>query len=146
MRTLALTLAIVLSGASAGAQELVKGQDLVKGRTDLPELVLGNDEGNDYAVSQKDIELQSGKSYRLSITAKGSKEYKFFAPEFFRNTWVNQIVVNHLEIHMQGPPHHLEFDDAGTIDVEFVAMRPGEFPWYVQGLEGRGMTGRFIVK
>jgi hypothetical protein len=47
---------------------------------------------------------------------------------------------------MAGPPHHLEFDDQGTIDLEFVVMRPGEFPWYVQGLESRGMTGRFIVK
>lgn len=120
--------------------------DLAKGRTDLPELVLGNKEGNDYAVSQKEIEMESGKSYRLSITAKGGKEYKFFAPDFFRNTWINQIVINHLEIHMQGAPGHLEFDDQGTIHVELVTIRPGEYPWYVQGLEGRGMTGKFIVK
>lgn len=120
--------------------------DLVKGRTDLPELVLGNDEGSDYVVSRKQIEMESGKSYRLAITAKGGKEYKFFAPEFFRNSWVNQIVINHLEVHMQGAPHHLEFDDQGTIHVEFVAMRPGEYPWYIQGLEAQGMTGTFIVK
>jgi len=61
-------------------------------------------------------------------------------------TGVNQIVINHLEIHMQGPPHHLEFDDTGTIHVEFVMIRPGEYPWYIQGMESRGMTGRFIVK
>jgi hypothetical protein len=122
------------------------GVDLVRGRTDLPELVLGDGEGNDFAVSQKDIEMESGKSYRLSITAKGAKEYKFFAPDFFRHIWINQIVINHLEIHMQGAPRHLEFDDQGTIHVEFVAIRPGEYPWYIQGLESRGMTGRFIVK
>jgi len=46
---------------------------------------------------------------------------------------------------MQGPPHHLEFDD-GTIELQFVAMRPGDFSWYVQGLESRGMAGRFVVK
>jgi hypothetical protein len=120
--------------------------DLVRGRTDLPELVLGNDEGDDFAVSRKEIELESGKSYRLSITAKGSKEYKFFAPELFRHSWINQIVINHLEIHMLGVPHHLEFDDQGTIHVEFVAIRPGEYPWFVQGLESKGMTGKFIVK
>lgn len=133
-----LALLIGLSPATA--------TDLVRGRTDLPELVLGTDDGNDYAVSRKDIEMESGKSYRLSVTAKGSKEYKFFAPEFFRHSWINQIVVNHLEIHMQGAPHHLEFDDQGTIHVEFVAIRPGEYPWYVQGLESRGMAGKFIVK
>jgi hypothetical protein len=120
--------------------------DLVRGRTELPELVLGNGEGDDFVVSQKDIAMESGKSYRLAITAKGSKEYKFFAPEFFRHVWFNQIVINHLEVHMQGAPHHLEFDDQGTINVEFVTIRPGEYPWYVQGLEERGMAGKFIIK
>jgi hypothetical protein len=120
--------------------------DMAKGRQDLPELVLGNDEGNDFAVSVKEIEMEGGKSYRLSITSKGGKEYKFFAPAFFRNVWMNQIVINHLEVHMLGVPNHLEFDDAGTIHVEFVAVRPGEFPWFIQGLEGRGMTGRLIIK
>lgn len=136
-----------LAAALALAAILPAGAvDLVRGRTELPELILGDGESNDYAVSQKDIQLESGKSYRLSITAKGSKEYKFFAPDFFRHTWINQIVINHLEIHMQGAPRHLEFDDQGTIHVEFVAIRPGEYPWYVQGLESRGMTGRFLVK
>lgn len=120
--------------------------DLVKGRDDLPELVLGNEEGDDFAVSQKDIAMESGKSYRLSITAKGTKEYKFFAPDFFRHIWISQIVINHLEIHMQGAPSHLEFDDQGTIDIEFVTIRPGDYPWYIQGLEGKGMTGKFIVR
>ncbi|TCR65628.1 hypothetical protein [Bosea sp. BK604] len=140
MRLLLILLA-ALSGLSQAA-----AMDLVRGRTDLPELVLGNDDGDDFAVSRKEIELESGKSYRLSITAKGSKEYKFFAPELFRHIWINQIVINHLEIHMLGAPHHLEFDDQGTIHVEFVAIRPGEYPWFIQGLESKGMTGRFIVK
>ncbi|SEP48354.1 hypothetical protein SAMN04487843_12711 [Methylobacterium sp. ap11] len=133
----ALTASLLATHASAG--------DLTKGRTDLPELFLGA-EDNDYAVPVKDIEMEAGKSYRLRITAKGQKEYKFFASEFFRGVWMNQIVINHLEVHMAGPPHHLEFDDQGTIAVEFVTVRAGEFPWSVQGLEGRGMTGRFIVK
>ncbi len=120
--------------------------DLLRGRSDLPELVLGDEAGNDYVVSQKDILMESGKSYRLSITSKGGKEYKFFAPEFFRHIWINQIVINHVEVHMQGAPHHLEFDEPGTIDIDFVTIRPGEYPWYIQGFETRGMTGRLIVK
>ncbi|MFH6783945.1 MULTISPECIES: hypothetical protein [Methylobacterium] len=135
----AAALAASLLATSASAH------DLTKGRTDLPELFLGA-EDNDYAVPVKDIEMEAGKSYRLRITAKGQKEYKFFASEFFRGVWMNQIVINHLEVHMAGPPHHLEFDDQGTIAVEFVTVRAGEFPWSVQGLESRGMTGRFIVK
>ncbi|MBB3972251.1 hypothetical protein [Hansschlegelia beijingensis] len=120
--------------------------DLAKGRTNLPDLVFGDDQGNDYAVSQKDIELEAGKSYRLDIVSKGGKEYKFFSPEFFRNIWINQIVINHLEIHGPGSPHHLEWDDAGAIRLEFVVIRPGEFKWWIDGLEGHGMTGRIIAK
>ena len=46
--------------------------DLTRGRTELPELVLGA-EDNDYAVPVKDIEMEAGKSYRLRITAKGQR-------------------------------------------------------------------------
>jgi hypothetical protein len=120
--------------------------DLAKGRQTLPDLVLGADNGEDYAVSQKDYELESGKAYQLDIVSKGGKEYKFFAPELFRNIWINQIVINHLEIHGPGSPHHLEWDDEGAIRLEFVVIRPGQFKWWIDGLESKGMTGTFKAK
>lgn len=129
---------LVAGGASAG--------DLVKGRQNLPEIVLGDTSGNDFVVSVKDIEMESGKSYRLDVTSNGGKEYKFMAPEFFRMIWMNQIVINHLEIHPYGPPHHIEFDDAGTISLEFVTIRPGKYDWWIEGLEEKGMKGTITVK
>ena len=108
--------------------------------------MLGNEEGNDFVVENKDIELESGKAYRLRIVAKGRQEYKFYAPEFFRYIWLNQIVIQHLEIHGGGPPDHFEFDEPGEIAIEFVAIKPGEYPWTVRGLEAKGMAGKFIVK
>jgi hypothetical protein len=81
-----LALATALAAMPAGAV------DLMKGRTDLPELVLGDGESNDFAVPVRDVELEAGRAYRLNITAKGQKEYKFMASEFFRNIWINQIV------------------------------------------------------
>ena len=120
--------------------------DLVKGRKELPNLALGDDKGNDFVVSPKTIEMESGKSYRLRITSHGGKEYPFYAPEFFRDIWLNQIVINHLEVHMAGPPEHLEFDDEGTIALEFVTIRPGTYNWSIKGFEDKGMTGQFIVK
>ena len=140
MRLAALALATLLATGSAQAL------DLTKKRQDLPDLVLGNEEGNDFVVENKEIELESGKAYRLRIVAKGRQEYKFYATEFFRNIWFNQIVIQHLEIHGSGPPDHFEFDDPGEIAIEFVAIRPGEYPWSVHGLEAKGMTGKFIVK
>mgnify|MGYP000111899938 FL=1 len=140
MRLAALALATLLATGSAQAL------DLTKKRQNLPDLVLGNEEGNDFVVENKEIELESGKAYRLRIVAKGRQEYKFYATEFFRNIWFNQIVIQHLEIHGSGPPDHFEFDDPGEIAIEFVAIRPGEYPWSVHGLEAKGMTGKFIVK
>jgi hypothetical protein len=135
-----LGLAALLAAAPAYAL------DLTKKRQNLPDLVLGNDEGNDFVVENKDIELESGRAYRLRIVAKGRQEYKFYAPEFFRYVWLNQIVIQHLEIHGGGPPDHFEFDEPGEIAVEFVAIKPGEYPWTVRGLEAKGMAGKFIVK
>ncbi len=143
MRTLSTAFIAAALAASFGA---AVAADLVKGRRNLPELVLGAEADTPYAVSEKEIEMEAGRYYRLSITAKGSLEYKFFAPEFFRNIWINEIVVNHLEIHMPGAPHHLEFDEPGTIAIHFVPVRAGEYAWTVQGLEDKGMTGRFVVK
>ena len=140
IRGVAVAAAALLLAAPAGAV------DLTKRRQNLPDLVLGNEEGNDFVVENRDIELEAGKAYRLRIVAKGRQEYKFFAPEFFRNIWLNQIVINHLEIHGGGPPHHLEFDDTGEIGIEFVAIKPGDYTWYAQGLENKGMTGTISVK
>ena len=120
--------------------------DLTKKRENLPDLVLGDDQGNDFAVENRDITLESGKAYRLRIVAKGRQEYKFYATEFFRYIWLNQIVVEHKEIHGGGPPDHLEFDEPGEIAVEFVAIKPGAYPWAARGLEGKGMTGTLTVK
>lgn len=112
----------------------------------LTELVLGDDKGNDYAVSQKDFELVSGQGYRWPITSKSTKELKFVAPGFFRNVWMNQIVVNDLEVHMAGAPAHLEFDAPGTFLVQFSTVRPGDYEWWIEGLEDKGMKGRIVIK
>ncbi len=105
--------------------------------------MLGDTNGNDFAVPVKDITMEGGKSYRLNVTSNGGKEYKFMAPEFFRNIWMNQIVINHLEIHPYGAPHHIEFDDAGTISLEFVPIRTGTYPVVDRRPAGKGHGRHF---
>jgi hypothetical protein len=141
MRILVLALlAAAFAWAPAAAQSS-------KASKRLPELVIGNDQGDDYAVApQKDFELISPQGYKWVITAKGSKEYKFMAPEFFRNVWWNQIVINDLEVHMNGAPHHLEFDAPGSISMQFSTVRPGEYEWWIDGLKDKGMGGKIIIK
>ncbi len=66
-RTAALGLAGLLAAAPASAL------DLTKKRENLPDLVLGDDQGNDFVVENKDITLESGKAYRLRISPRGAR-------------------------------------------------------------------------
>ena len=111
---------------------------------DVPELILGSKE-DQFAVNQKDFELISGQGYRWKITATGGLEYKFHS-DLFRNVWNNQIVINDLEVHMNGAPAWLEFDADGTIQVQFATVRPGNYTWSVPDLAAKGMKGTITVK
>lgn len=63
----------------------------------LPEPIIGSADST-YAVNQKDFELIAGQGYRWKITSKGRFEYKF-ATDLFRNVWMDQIVIDDLEVH-----------------------------------------------
>lgn len=119
--------------------------DLAKRVTRLEPLVFGDGEENDFRISRTIIELETGKLYMLPLQAKGYKEYRWEAPEFFRNIWVSQVVVEDLEIHTT-TIDALEFDDQGTIEFWFVPIRTGEFAWYIRDLEAKGMQGRIVVR
>lgn len=99
----------------------------------------------DLKFSQEVWELETGKYYQLDITSDGNEEISVVAPELFRNSWINQIVVNDLEVKSYGL-YSVEFDDAGTFNISFVPVRPGEYEIYVPGYENRGLKGKFIVK
>lgn len=95
--------------------------------------------------SQGAIELETGKYYRLNISVEDADDTAFVAPEFFRNVWIDQIVVNDLEVKAQNP-YSLEWDAAGTFTVSFVPIRPGEYDFWVEGYEDRGLKGKFVVQ
>ncbi|RYE10140.1 MAG: hypothetical protein EOP22_06145 [Hyphomicrobiales bacterium] len=99
----------------------------------------------DLKFSQTEWELETGKYYILSVSSDGNEEISVVAPELFRNSWLNQIVVNDLETKAYGL-YSIEFDDEGTFRISFVPIRPGEYDIYVPGYENRGLAGKFIVK
>lgn len=107
---------------------------------DLPELMLKGD----LTMSQTEYLLETGKFYRIHISSDGEEEFAWMAPELFRNAWVDQIVVEDLEVKSFGT-YSLEFDDAGTFVLTFVPIRPGRYDYWVDGYEGRGMKGAFMV-
>jgi len=111
---------------------------------DVPELILGSTE-DQFTVSQKDFQLIAGQGYRWRISAAGGLEYKFHT-DLFRNVWMNQIVINDLEVHMNGAPAWLEYDADGTIQVQFTTVRPGIYTWSVPDLAERGMKGTITIR
>jgi hypothetical protein len=158
-RRFALTaLAVVLlSGGLAMAQDkkdddddddkpavAAAGQKVTRASKDVPELILGSAKDS-FVVNRKDFELVAGQGYRWKITSAAGLEYKFVT-DLFRNVWMNQIVINDLEVHMNGAPAWLEFDSEGTMQVQFTAVRPGNYSWSVPDLADKGMKGTITIK
>jgi len=119
-------------------------EKVTRASKDVPELILGTKE-DQFTANQKDFTLIAGQGYRWKITAAGGLEYKFHT-DLFRNVWNNQIVINDLEVHMNGAPAWLEFDADGTIQVQFTTIRPGIYTWSVPDLADRGMKGTITIK
>lgn len=81
------------------------------------------------------ITLKSGMKYELEITSDGTGELALEGPGFFRAIWVNEVVVNDLEIRPYGI-ESLEFDDEGTMEIEFIAIKPGQYFLRIPGTSG----------
>jgi hypothetical protein len=119
-------------------------EKVTRASKDVPELILGSAKDS-FVVNRKDFELVAGQGYRWKITSAAGLEYKFMT-DLFRNVWMNQIVINDLEVHMNGAPAWLEFDSEGTMQVQFTAVRPGQYTWSVPDLADKGMKGTITIK
>lgn len=112
-----------------------------------PELLETLELGADLSFSVTEYQLETGKYYRWQIASGGGEEFLVRAPELFRNAWVNQIVINDIEVKpVAGGIYGIEFDDEGSADVWFVPIRPGDYDYFVDGHEERGMLGKFVVR
>ncbi|MGI9521466.1 MAG: hypothetical protein ACR2PG_07440 [Hyphomicrobiaceae bacterium] len=96
-------------------------------------------------LAEKPYELQSGKYYSIDIVADGSAEIALEGPRFFRNVWINEIVINDIEVRPLGIAS-LEFDDEGEATMSFVTIRPGTFELRIPGTRGDSQRAIFVVK
>ena len=108
------------------------------------ELKLRSDK-SDYEMSQKIFEMETGKAYRLEISSMGFKEYEIEAEDFFRNIWVRSIEIEGIELDTP-VINEIEFEREGEIEIKFVPIRPGDYEFEIEGLQSKGMVGKFIVK
>ena len=114
--------------------------NLITKATDLPPLQLSAGK----AFPKEPIQLEAGKYYRWKIESDGSSEMAIAAPEFFRFVWINEVVINEIEVRPLGLDS-IEFDDEGAATISFVPIRPGEFEYYMPN-SGDAYRGKIVVK
>lgn len=89
--------------------------------------------------------LTSGEYYEIDINCDGSAELAISGSEFFRNIWVDEVVINDIEIRPLGLDS-LEFDDEGTATIKFVAIRPGRYEVRIPGTTGETQKAIFTIQ
>lgn len=109
-----------------------------RNKEELPPITLSSGK----ALAEAPLKLKSGKYYEIEITSDGSQELALAGPEFFRAVWVDEIVINGLEIRPLGVDS-VEFDEAGTMEVSFIAIKPGAY--YLKVPQSRGDSQRLDI-
>lgn len=133
---------IVAAALTTAASGTALGQaGLLGSRTDLAPITLASGK----PLAEAPYELTAGKYYRIAIESDGSAELAIAGPDFFRNMWVNEIVINDIEVRPLGVDS-IEFDDEGTATISFVAIQPGTFELRIRGTTAESQRAVFNVK
>jgi hypothetical protein len=94
---------------------------------------------------EQPVELQSGAYYVLEMTADGTQELAVAGPGFFRAVWMNEIVINDIEVRPMAIDS-LEFDAAGPATLSFVAIKPGSYELRIPGSTGETQGVTFAIR
>lgn len=137
MKSLLAGLAVAALASGAGAQSL---SGLLTARTDLAPITLASGK----PLAEAPYQLNAGKYYRIMIVADGSAALGISGPEFFRNVWINKIVINDIGIRPLGVDS-IEFDDEGEVEISFVTIRPGTFTLRIPNTTGETQAAVFNV-
>lgn len=140
MKALYLAAALALTAAPALAQSGAAGLLDRSNRTDLAPLTLSSGK----PVATETYNLKSGGYYRINIVGDGSAELALSGGDFFRAIWVNEVVVNELEIRPMGMAS-IEFDDEGEMEISFIAIVPGTYELKIPGSSGDTQKAVFVI-
>ena len=86
-------------------------------------------------LGQGPIVLESGAYYEMTITSDGSQELAIAGADFFRAIWMDEIVINEIEIRPMAVDS-FEFDAAGELELGFIAIKPGRYELAIPGARG----------
>lgn len=112
-----------------------------RNRTDLEPITVASGK----PLAEAPYMLKSGGYYRINLVADGSAEIAIEGPEFFRAMWINEVVINDLEVRPMGMSS-FEFDDEGEIELTFIAIVPGTYELRIPGTTGDTQKAVFTVQ
>lgn len=112
-----------------------------KNKEDLPPITLSAG----MPLAEAGWVLKSGTYYEFEIEADGSQELALIGPEFFRAIWIDEIVIEGLEIRPLGLDS-VEFDEAGTMEIGFLAIEPGTYYLKVPGTTGETQRLEIVIE
>ena len=96
-------------------------------------------------IHEGEIKLESGAYYEMMITADGSAELALAGPGFFRAIWMDEIVINDIEVRPMAIDS-FEFDDAGTAELGFIAIKPGQYELAIPGARGDSQRVKITIQ
>ena len=96
-------------------------------------------------ISDGPITLESGAYYEMVITADGSAELALEGAGFFRAIWMDEIVINDIEIRPMAVDS-FEFDAAGELELGFIAIKPGRYELALPGARGDSQRVKIQIK
>jgi hypothetical protein len=96
-------------------------------------------------LSDGPITLESGAYYEMIITADGSAELALQGAGFFRAIWMDEIVINDIEVRPMAVDS-FEFDDAGELELGFIAIKPGRYELAIPGARGDSQRVQIQIK
>jgi len=96
-------------------------------------------------LAEAPLALQSGAYYEIEIIADGTQELAITGPEFFRAIWMDEIVINDIEVRPMAIDS-LEFDDEGTAEFSFIAIKPGRYELRIPGSTGESQRVQITIQ
>lgn len=132
---------LLLSGSFCASSVFAQAGLLTGGATTLEPITLSSG----MPLAAEAYELESGGYYEIDIVCDGSAELAVAGSGFFRNVWMDEVVINDIEIRPLGIDS-LEFDDEGTATLKFIAIRPGTYELRIPGTTGDTQKATFIIK
>lgn len=95
--------------------------------------------------SQDKFELETGKYYKLTVSSDGADEIDLMAPDLWENSWISQLEINDVDVFVSAP-FHIGFGSEGEAAIFFVPLRPGNYQFYADGFQERGLNATFAVR